>query len=137
MTLLRAFNQLGRFESQGEGSFMAYLRQILLNRVKEELRRAGRRPQGTERLDLPDGQAGVSTQLQAWQTLDRYERALECLPARAREAVVLRLEFDLPYAEIAEEIGAPTPDAARMAVGRALKTLAEAMAEVTAEGTGG
>ncbi|MEM9302294.1 MAG: RNA polymerase sigma factor [Pseudomonadota bacterium] len=127
VTLLRAFNQLGRFESRGQGSFMAYLRQILMNRVKEELRRAGRQPDGTERFDIPSGEAGISTQLQEWQTLERYEKALDTLAGRPREAVILRLEFDLPYAEIADEIDAPSPDAARMTVARALKELALAM----------
>ena len=129
VTLLRAFNQLERFEARGQGSFMAYLRQILLNRIKEELRRAGRQPDGTERFDLPSGETGVSTKLQEWQTLDRYERALGTLADRSREAVILRLEFDLPYAEIADEILAPSPDAARMTVARALKELAVAMAD--------
>ena len=127
VTLLRAFNQLPRFEARGEGSFMAYLRQILLNRVKEELRRAGRQPDGTERFDLSSNDPGVSTQLQEWQTLDRYEQALEQLKPAAREAVILRLEFDLPYAEIADELGAPSPDAARMQVARALRELAQVM----------
>ena len=56
-----------------------------------------------------------------------YEQALQSLPPRARDAVVLRLEFELSYAEIAEELGAPSADAARLVVARALRTLAEIM----------
>jgi len=127
VTMLRAFNQLPRFESRGQGSFMAYLRTILLNRVKEELRRAGRQPDGTERFDIPNDDPGVSTQLQEWQTLERYEKALESLKPRSRDAVILRLEFDLPYQEIADEIGSPSSNAARMTVARGLRELATVM----------
>ncbi|MDJ0654497.1 MAG: RNA polymerase sigma factor [Xanthomonadales bacterium] len=127
VTLMRAFNQLPNFQSRGGGSFMAYLRTILLNRVKEELRRAGRQPDSTERLDIPSQDPGISKQLQQWQTLERYEKALATLSEGAREAVILRLEFDLPYAEIADEIDSPSADAARMKVARSLKELAVAM----------
>ncbi|MCK7595579.1 RNA polymerase sigma factor [Pseudomarimonas salicorniae] len=127
VTLLRAFRQLDGFESRGEGSFMAYLRGILLNRVKEELRRAGRQPASTERLDLPAGEPGLSAQLGELQLVEAYEQALESLGTRARDAVVLRLEFDLSYAEIAEELGAPSADAARMLVARSLRELAARM----------
>ena len=127
VTLLRAFNQLPRFESRFQGSFMAYLRRILLNRVKEELRRAGRQPDGTERFDVPSDEPGINTQLQEWQTLERYEKALESLKPRSRDAVILRLEFELPYQEIADEIGAPSSNAARMTVARGLRELATLM----------
>ncbi len=127
VTLMRAFNQLPNFQSRGGGSFMAYLRTILLNRVKEELGRAGRQPDSTERLDIPSQDPGISKQLQQWQTLERYEKALDTLPEASREAVILRLEFDLPYAEIAAEIDSPSADAARMKVARSLKELAVAM----------
>lgn len=127
VTLLRAFRQFDAFQSRESGSFMAYLRGILLNRVKEELRRAGRKPGGTERFDLPSGDPGVSAQLGELQLVEAYEQALQSLPPRARDAVVLRLEFELSYAEIAEELGAPSADAARLVVARALRTLAEIM----------
>jgi DNA-directed RNA polymerase specialized sigma24 family protein len=37
--------------------------------------------------------------------------------------VILRLEFGYSHAEIAEALGKPSPDAARMVVARALVTL--------------
>ncbi|HKW15191.1 MAG TPA: sigma-70 family RNA polymerase sigma factor, partial [Candidatus Krumholzibacteria bacterium] len=43
ITLLRALNRLDQFESRGEGAFLAYLRQIMLNVVRNEARRAARR----------------------------------------------------------------------------------------------
>ncbi len=127
VTLMRALNRLDQFEADGTGSFMAYLRQILLNRVKEELRRAGRSPDTTEKIEIKDQDSGLSAQLQQWQTLERYESALQNLSDRSRDAVVLRLEFGMAYAEIAQELSAPSPDAARMIVSRALRKLAQSM----------
>src|ERR1700752_2019945 len=49
-TLLQTFKRIGQFESRGEGALQAYLRQGILNRIRDEHRRAGRRP-GTEGLD--------------------------------------------------------------------------------------
>ena len=40
ITLLRALNRLEYFEARGEGAFLAYLRQILLNVVRDETKRA-------------------------------------------------------------------------------------------------
>jgi len=53
--LLRAFRRIDQFENRGEGAFLAYLRQILLNAVKDEARRAARGPRALP-LDenLPD-----------------------------------------------------------------------------------
>ena len=60
-------------------------------------------------------------------TLERYERALRRLRPDDREAIVLKIELDLPYPEIALGLGKPTITAARMAVSRALYRLAQEM----------
>jgi RNA polymerase sigma-70 factor (ECF subfamily) len=66
-------------------------------------------------------------QLIGKQMLDRYESALAQLKPEDREAVVGRLEFGLAYNELAAALGKNSPDAARMAVSRALLKIAEAM----------
>jgi RNA polymerase sigma-70 factor, ECF subfamily len=38
-TLLQTFKRIGQFESRGVGALHAYLRQAVLNRIREELRR--------------------------------------------------------------------------------------------------
>ncbi len=43
-TLLQTFRNLPRFEYRGEGALHAYLRQVVMNRIREELRRHSRRP---------------------------------------------------------------------------------------------
>ena len=40
----RALNRLEAFEHRHEGAFFAYLRQITLNAIREEIRRSMRRP---------------------------------------------------------------------------------------------
>src|SRR5213083_1501520 len=56
ITLIRALNRLKEFEPRREGAFLAYLRQILLNQIREELRRVLRRPEQKEiEDDLQDG----------------------------------------------------------------------------------
>ncbi len=53
-TVVAAFTKLESFEFRGEGALQAYLRQALMNRLRMEFRRAGRRPPIVE---LPaDGQ---------------------------------------------------------------------------------
>jgi RNA polymerase sigma-70 factor (ECF subfamily) len=62
------------------------------------------------------------------ETLERYHRALDRLEAQDREAIIARVELGQSWAEVAAALGKPSADAARMAVSRALKRLAEEMA---------
>jgi RNA polymerase sigma-70 factor (ECF subfamily) len=57
----------------------------------------------------------------------RYEAALSRLRPDDREVVIARVEMDMSYEEIAQLLGKPSADAARMAVHRALLRLAEEM----------
>jgi len=124
ITLMRALNRLEHFEQRREGALLAYLRTILLNVVREEIRRA--RPARAQELLDEDAGAPVRSELERLigrETLERYERGLEQLSDVQREAVLLRLEFGYSHAEIAEALGKPTANAARMIVARALALL--------------
>jgi DNA-directed RNA polymerase specialized sigma24 family protein len=57
--------------------------------------------------------------------IERYESALERLTPEQREAVIMRIEMGLSHQEVADALGAPSADAARMIVARALAHLAE------------
>lgn len=59
------------------------------------------------------------------QSLEAYEAGLERLSPDVRAAVVSRVELGLSYREIATVLDKPSPDAARMAVTRALVRMAE------------
>jgi RNA polymerase sigma-70 factor (ECF subfamily) len=127
-TVVRAFRKIEGFEPRGEGALQAYLRQILLNRIREELRRAGRQP-GRDPLDedRPSDEASPLEQAIGRQGMERYEQALERLKPQDREAIVTRIELGCSFDEVAIALGKPNANAARSAVNRALVRLVEAM----------
>ena len=126
ITLIRALNHLETFEYRHDGALLAYLRQGVLNAIRQEIRRGRRKPPGVELDDaIADDAPSVVERAVGREFLDRYERALLALTPDQREAVMLRLEFGLPYPEIAEAMGRANPNAARMLVVRALISLAE------------
>ncbi len=128
-TLLRTVRSLEGLESRGSGSFHAYLRTAVLNRVRDEKRRhAERVPDATLEDNQQDASPSALEEAIGRQEIDRYEAALERLSVRDREAIHTRIELGLPYAMVAEAIGVPSADAARMAVSRALVKLAKEMA---------
>ncbi|WP_067647377.1 RNA polymerase sigma factor [Dokdonella koreensis] len=124
LTLLRAFSHLDGFDPRHPGAFTAWLRQIFQNLMRDELRRSEARGGRFHRVDLDalapqDVVAAVGAD-----SLASYQGALETLPPDLREAVVLSLEFGLSHQELATAIGAPSANAARMRVSRALALLA-------------
>jgi RNA polymerase sigma factor (sigma-70 family) len=127
-TFIRAMKGINRFEMRHEGALHGYLRQAIVNRVRDEVRRGKRAPALT---DLNEHQADHdATPLElaiGEEALQRYEAALTRLREEDREAVVARVEMGLSYQEIAEALGKPTAEAARMAVSRALMRLAREM----------
>lgn len=125
VTLLRALNRLGDFDVRHPGSFLAYLRQILLNEVRGELRRLARMPARTELPEElgPSDEPTVLEQLVGAERLQAYQAALAQLPRRQQEILVLRLEFGMTYPEIALELGA-SADAVRIMASRAAAELA-------------
>jgi RNA polymerase sigma factor (sigma-70 family) len=135
LALMKALHHVRRFEPDRQGSFLAYLRLTLLNAIRDEIRRAKRRPR---RVEIPETAATLErSPLEnaiGAEAVERYEAALRRLPRPQREAVVLRLEFGLSYQEIAEETGAASSDAVRMMTTRALARLSRAMHELR-EGT--
>ncbi len=127
-TLLRAVNRINSFESRHEGALQAYLRQAVVNRIRDEVRRSGRSPMATA-LDDNERDAGASPLDLAIgrEAVERYEAALARLRPDEREAIVLRVEMECSYLEVAQALGKPSADAARMTVSRALVRLAEEM----------
>jgi RNA polymerase sigma-70 factor (ECF subfamily) len=130
VTLLRALDRVGEFEPRREGAFLSYLRSILLNAVRYEIRRSVRLPGGVPLgEDLPDPEPSPLEQAIGRGLLDAYETALATLPEEQQEAVILRVEFGFTHEEIAAATGSPSANAARMRVSRALVRLAEALDE--------
>lgn len=127
-TLLQTFRNIEGFDHRGDGALQAYLRAALMNRIRDEFRRKRRRPDSTEVPSglVDDGTSPLESAIGA-EAVARYEAALLNLGEADRAAIVGRVELHLTYAELAEHLPKPSPDAARMAVARALVRLAEAM----------
>lgn len=127
-TLLQTFKRIEGFEARGEGALQAYLRQALMNRIRDELRRFGRRG-APEALDTQAPDMGPSPLEAAigQQATERYERALARLRDADREAIIARVELGCSYEEMAAALGKPSPDAARKAAQRAVVRLVAEM----------
>ena len=128
VTLVRALTLLHEFDARREGAFLAYLRRGLLNGIRDQLRRAAvRAPAGVDPDWLASAEPSPLERVMGSETLDAYETALARLPQELQEAVIMRVEFGYQWPQIAEAIGRPTPNSARMLVTRALARLAKEM----------
>jgi RNA polymerase sigma-70 factor (ECF subfamily) len=127
-TLFQTFKKIERFEARGDGALYGYLRQAILNRIRDELRRAKRRP-ATHAIDSGIEDHGRSPLEAAIgnEAVARYEKALATLRDDDQEAIVARIELGYTHEELAGLLGKPTANAARMAVERAIVRLAKAM----------
>ncbi len=127
VSLVRALDHLEGFEIRREGAFLAYLRRILMNSLRDEIRRAQRRPtDDLDGLDVASPDRSLLEQQIGREALEAYESALSRLTEPQQEAVIMRIEFGYSYPQIAAATGS-TPNAARMLVARALVRLAEEM----------
>lgn len=125
---LNLLKRIELFEPRHVGAMQGYLRQSVINRIRDEVRRVGRHAPPVE---LPDDHPSDRTSplesaIQA-ETYDRYRDALMKLESKDRELIVARVEVQWSVAEIAQRFGMRTADAARMAVSRAVKRLTEQM----------
>jgi RNA polymerase sigma-70 factor, ECF subfamily len=130
---IKVFRRLHSIELRFPGALLAYLRRSVSNRVADEHRRAVRHgPTATLDDNLPDGQQSPLDL-----TIDRdkvraYRTALLTLSPDDRLAIVMRLERGEGYDVIAARLGKPTPNAARVAVARAMFKLAKHMGPIPA-----
>jgi len=127
-SLLRTFRRIEVIDADRSGGLQAYLRQAVLNAIRDELRRAHRKP-ALSPLDSgrPSEEPSPLEVAIGREATERYERALATLAPHEREAIVARLELGFDYQELAELLGKPSANTARMVVQRALVKLAETM----------
>ena len=124
----QVLRRLDKFEARHQGALQAYLRQAVLNRIRDEARLLARRPTAVEFDDHhPDSAASPLEQAIDRNDLERYEAALARLRPIDQEAIVARIEMQNSYEEIARALGKPTANAARSLVVRALYKLYEEM----------
>jgi RNA polymerase sigma-70 factor (ECF subfamily) len=135
-TLLQTFKRIGDFEPRRVGALQAYLRQAVMNRIRDELRKRGRRPDAVtlDGLEVTPDASPLELAIGS-EAVDRYEQALARLTPDERETIIARIELGCSFVEMAEALGKPTPDAARKAASRALMRLAEEMERAAGEST--
>jgi RNA polymerase sigma factor (sigma-70 family) len=116
--------RLDKFEPRHVGAMQAYLRMSVVNRIRDEIRRVGRRPETVEMTTEPisDATSPIEAAIRV-QAYEQYRSALGELRPRDREMVVARVELQWSAEQIAQRFEMPSLDAARVAVSRALKRL--------------
>jgi RNA polymerase sigma-70 factor (ECF subfamily) len=131
--LLQTFRRMDRFEDRGKGALQAYLRRVVWNRITDEMRTVGRQPALAAEY-RPDDL--ISHEPSAYQLAfsaeqeAQYKSALATLAEDERLLVVGRMELGLNYDQLALLTNRRSPDAARVAVRRAVIKLARRMTEV-------
>jgi RNA polymerase sigma-70 factor (ECF subfamily) len=126
--VLASVRRLEAFEARHQGALQAYFRQAVMNRIRDIVRQQQRRPQQTELPEhLVDERTSPLQQAIGSDNLARYDAAIQRLNASDREAIIGRIELQYTYDELAVVLNKPSPDAARVAVRRAMKRLADEM----------
>jgi RNA polymerase sigma-70 factor (ECF subfamily) len=129
---MHAIARLDSFEPRHVGAMQAYLRQSVMNRIRDEMRRFARRGATAEiPEDYASDEPSPLEQTLQNETYARYRAAMSGLKPRERELVIARVEAQWTAPEIAEHFGFSTVDGARMAVTRAMQRLSAAMKEQT------
>jgi len=125
---MHVLRRLDVFEPRHVGAMQAYLRQSVINRIRDEVRRIGRQPPPVELPDdLPsDRETPLETAIRS-EAYERYRDALMHLRPKDRELIVARIEMQWSLAEIAHRFNIPTVEAVRMAVMRAVRRLTDTL----------
>ena len=126
-TFLRAFESARRHLVRGEPSavpFRRWLVRVAINLAKNHVRDETRWTRSPVAETLADGTTPALEALEREQQRVRVRRAVAALPRRQREVLTLRLDVELPFAEIAAAL-AITENAAKVAFHHATRRLRE------------
>jgi RNA polymerase sigma factor (sigma-70 family) len=127
--LLGSIRRRGKFELRDQRALGAYLRKAVQNHISDEHRRRARRRVGEIASDdFPDAMPSPLERAMTAEMWDRYHAALACLSPRERELIVAHVELGYSHKQLGCMIGR-SPNAARMALQRAVRRLAKRMAE--------
>jgi len=101
------------------------------NRIRDEVRKVTRHPApGELSSDLVSDDTSPFEVTVREEAYRRYRTALDGLPSRERAFIVARIEAQWSISQIATHFGIVSPDAARMAITRALKRLKKSLEAV-------
>jgi RNA polymerase sigma factor (sigma-70 family) len=123
--VFRMLKNIRRLPQLTVGGLQAYLRQSVVNRIRDLVRGAGRHGIPEELpADLHDGMPSPLEAAIKGERLDRFLSALQRLRPADRQIIVWRIELGYTVAEIAPRLG-KTNAATGMAVSRAIARLAK------------
>ena len=132
LAAIKTLRRLHHLSPERRDSIQPYLRQIVLNLIRDEVRAFRRAP---EHVPIADDDIGVrAPQLDrlvhraAWRD---YCVALNTLSRRERRAVIGRLERGLPYEQLRRLLNVATANTARVATTRAIHRLVARMVSST------
>lgn len=125
---LGMWHRLDQLDFRKPGDLEAYARQAVINRLRDQARRGLARP-----LIMPidpgvidDVPSALDRVLDA-EAMARYQTAFSALDVKDREALIARAEMGYSFEQIAQLVGKPSANAARMAVTRAIGVLRRAV----------
>jgi RNA polymerase sigma-70 factor (ECF subfamily) len=125
--LLRTLRGIKRFQHRTVGGLQAYLREAVVNRVRDLIRGSRRRGPAVVGLAEPaDWRPSPLEEVITRQQLDLFLGALSRLRPADRQVIVWRIELGYTAEEIATKLGKSTA-AAGMTVTRAMARLAKEM----------
>ena len=129
-TFAQAWLVRARFVDRAGGSAAPWLFGIARNVMLEAIRRRSLEQAACERLGLLADReaAGMAEPSSAW--LDGLDEAVAELPPGQQDALRLRFDEDLAYDEVADALDT-TPQAARVRVHRALRSLRDRFTDAT------
>jgi RNA polymerase sigma-70 factor, ECF subfamily len=124
--ILHTLARLDLFQPRGRRALAAYLRTAVRNRIADEQRHASRWVMSEAADTLRSDAATPLQRAIDAETERRYRAALAQLGTRDRELIVAHVELDYSHAQLGCMIGR-SPNAARMALCRAIARLADRM----------
>ncbi len=126
--LAQTFRRIDLFDPKHSGAFGVTLYRTMKNCLIDQHRKAGRQPAsgGTVTSLLADGLSPMEEAIEK-EKLERVITARAKLSEEDQALLNARLELDLEFGDVALLFGKPSPDAARVAVKRAIGRLVKKM----------
>jgi RNA polymerase sigma factor (sigma-70 family) len=124
-SMLHTLQRLSSFDPTRPGGLQAYLRVAIQNRVRDEQRRLTRYGSPEELTEVVDKGPSPYDEAKEKEIAKRQQAALQRLRPADRALLIARIDLGYDYQHIARLFGKPSPDAARVAVHRALKKVVD------------
>lgn len=122
------WHRLPQLDFRKSGDLDAYMRRSVVNRIREQARRANARPPilPLDPAQIDDSASPLEQALDA-EALERYRRAYAALDVRDREALIARATMGYTFEQVAQLTGQATAAAARMSMKRVIERLRAAV----------